>query len=222
MSYKEGDRVQVQLGPNVEEAVVSKTTKAGRVTVQCADGNSVEVSADKIISPTAQAERPELPVSIAEAFAVPSLDRESDDEEANLFVLSDEWHGQLEAGDPFYEAAEPYIKANPGLVFRYLGNTTVKRHGRRGYEPVIDKRTGKQVEVSGMVLAKIPRHIKEERERRIASLTDDQDAKRQSVIRDQLAEAGKEAGVGAQMLDAFETARTLRDGLPGQKFRQQK
>lgn len=221
MNYKEGDRVQVQLGPNIEEATVSKVTK-NRVTVLCADGNNIEVSADKIVPleppEQAAAAAASAPADIAAAFAVPSLDREVDDEEASLYVLSDEWHGQLEAGNPFYEAAEPYMRANPGLVFRYLGAPTVKRHGRRGYEPVIDKRTGLPVEVSGMTLAKIPRHVHEERQRRVAALTDDQDAKRQSVIRDQLEQAGKEAGVGAQMLDAFETARTLRDGLPGKDF----
>lgn len=226
--FSEGERVLVQLGPNIEEAVISKFAgKGGRVTVICADGNTLDVDISKL----SRLPKPEpTPIAtsaaasaaaVAEALSVPSLDREIDDEEASLFVLSDEWNGQIETGNPFYEAAEPYMRANPGLVFRYLGNPTVKRHGRRGYVPVIDS-NGKQVEVSGMVLARIPRHIAEERVRQVSQLTDDQDAKRQSAIADQLAVAGQEAGVGAQMLDAFETAKTLRDGMPGSDFRPQK
>lgn len=219
--YSEGERVLVQLGPNIEEAIVTKlAAKSARATVTtCSDGSQLDVDFSKLSKlpkpePTPAAE-------IANAFAVPSLDREVDDEEASLFVLNDEWTGQIETGNPFYEAAEPYMRANPGLVFRYLGNAVVKRHGRRGYMPVIDK-NGKTVEVSGMTLARIPRQIHEERVRQVSSLTDSQDAKRQSEISEQLAQAGKEAGIGAQMLDAFETARTLRDGMKGSDFRPQK
>ncbi len=221
--YSEGEGVLVQLGPNIEEATVAKIApRSSRVTVVCADGNSIDVDISKLSKrPEAQKAAAAVSAAVAEAFAVPSLDREVNEEEASLYVLSDEWGGQIETGNPFYEAAEPYMRANPGLVFRYLGNPTVKRHGRRGYEPVLD-RNGKQVEVSGMILARIPRQIHEERVRQVSNRTDEQDAKRQSDIADQIAKVGQEAGVGAQMLDAFETARTLRSGMKGSDFRPQK
>ncbi len=223
MKLKKDDRVQVQLGPNIEEATIERVGQMNRYTVKCADGNLISVSGDQIIPlPEATEAVPEVKANaavVASAMAAPPLDREMPEEEASAYVINDEWYGQIEQGDPFKEAAEPYEKANPDRKFRYLGDTTVKRHGKRGYQEVIDKKTSLPVKVSGMTLASIPMHVHEERARRVAKLTDDQAASKQEPIREVLAEAGKEMGIGSAALDAFDTARTLRQGMSGDQFR---
>jgi len=228
--FKKGDKVRVQIGPNLEDGTIHRAGKYGRQSVKIS-GKVFNVEDERIIM-TEEAkvlaesvtELPEVkPPVLVESFTVvnplPAVYDAAPTEEASAYVISDEWYGQIEQGDPFLEAADPYEKANPGRKFRYLGETTVKRHGKRGYQEVIDKQTGKPVTVSGMTLASIPRHVHEERARRVAQLTDDQAASKQEPIREQLAEAGKAAGIGTAALDAFDTAKTLREGIRGSEFR---
>jgi len=201
-----GTTVKVQLGPNIEEGVIADG-RFGDVRVKMADGNSVKVDRSKLIMEAVP--EPPSPPDVTAAFAVPDLARTLTDEEASAYVITDEWDGQIEQGEPFEEAAAPYKLANPDRHFRYIGDVMTKRRGKRGYVPVIDKASGKPVVVSGMTLSSIPMHIHEERVRRVDAKTDGQAAQRQEPIREQLADAGKAMGLGTAALDAFDTARTL-------------
>src|SRR6185436_4887945 len=161
-----GTQVQVQLGPNIETGTI-EDGRFGEIKVRMPDG-IIKVNRDKLVNYVAPVNEPktEEPSPLPAVYAaVPET------EEASAFVINDEWYGQIETANPFDEAAEPYIKANPGRKFRFLGPTTVKRHGKRGYQETINKATGKPVESNGMTLASIPIHVHEERARRVQQIT---------------------------------------------------
>ena len=86
---------------------------------------------------------------------------------ASVYVIHDEWDGQLQTGKPFDDAAAPYQKDNPDKEFRFLSerDSVVKARGRRGYSLVKDPK-GEVVRVGGMPLGWIP---KEEAQRRQAA-----------------------------------------------------
>lgn len=76
-------------------------------------------------------------------------------------VISGEFERQLErkadaqtwdSFDPLREAVDSVRE--PGMAYRFLADRSVKRRGRRGWEPVIVK--GDPVKVADMVLAKMP------------------------------------------------------------------
>jgi hypothetical protein len=135
------------------------------------------------------------------------------DQSEQTFVLEDEWYGELEAAEPFEEAAKPYKEANPGQHFRYLGRTAVSKRGKRGYQPVVNPNTGKVVEVSGMVLARIPKHVKEQRERqREIENAADARARKENAMED-LNRAVHDSQGGIEITNQVDTALTARDGL---------
>lgn len=82
-------------------------------------------------------------------------------------VITDEWYGQIETANPFDTTAKPFQDDNPDKHFRYLSkrDAVVQRRGKRDYKEVRDKQ-GRAVEVAGMPLAWIPRHVHEARVRK--------------------------------------------------------
>jgi hypothetical protein len=88
-----------------------------------------------------------------------------------LKLISDEWYGQIEMGNPFQETGKPYADANPDKHFRFLGDSMTKGRGKRGYQVFNDPQTGKPVVVAGMTLAFIPMAVKEEKDRRLSEKT---------------------------------------------------
>lgn len=82
-------------------------------------------------------------------------------------VIRDEWHGQLEEGNPFDETARPYIEGNPDKHFRFLSPLQMSKRGKRGYQEV--HKDGEKVTVGGLPLAFIPREVHESRQRKVVS-----------------------------------------------------
>jgi hypothetical protein len=98
------------------------------------------------------------PVQATEKTAAPLPDTD------DVKVIEDQWYGEISSGDPFYEAARPYIEANPDKHFRWLSDPHCQRRTKRGYQDVYDKQ-GRIVECAGQRLGWIPRHEYERRQR---------------------------------------------------------
>jgi hypothetical protein len=86
---------------------------------------------------------------------------------SGIHVISDEWHGQLETGNPFDDTAQPFKEANPDKHFRYLSvrESVAKTRGKRGYQEIRDE-NGKAVDCAGMRLCWIPKEVHQQRERK--------------------------------------------------------
>ena len=116
--FKKGDKVRVQIGPNLENGTIHRAGNYGRQSVKIS-GKVFNVEDERIIM-TEEAkvlaesvtELPEVkPPVLVESFTVvnplPAVYDAAPTEEASAYVISDEWYGQIEQGDPFAEAADP-------------------------------------------------------------------------------------------------------------------
>ena len=176
MQTKVNDSVKIRLGNEVLAATV-KDTRFGRLKVDIGNGEIVTVTEkdlvaegtpESLIGSIEPAALPgmSLPASYA-ADSIKPLDFES--EEAQSFMISDEWTGSVERGDIFREAAQKYIDYNPDKEFRWLGPEVVKRFGRRDYKPVINPENGQVVRQGQHELGWIPKPVYAERQRRKAA-----------------------------------------------------
>lgn len=147
---------------------------------------------------------------LPESFLKP-IDEYTDRSEQS-FVIQDEWYGQLESGDPFEDAAKPYKDANPDKHFRYLGARTMGRHGTRGYVPV-RRADGKSVTVSGMVLAQIPKPIRDERVKRLEVENREVMIERQQQAQEDLTRAVVDSGGDLAVLNSMDTQDTVSHGF---------
>lgn len=95
---------------------------------------------------------------------------------AGAHVISDEWYGQLETGSPFEDRARPYQHDNPDKEFRYISmrESVQQKRGMRGYVPIRDRETGKDVDVAGQKLCWIPKDVYEDRQRKKMEMVLDQ------------------------------------------------
>ena len=82
-------------------------------------------------------------------------------------VITDEWYGQLEEGNPFDETARPFVEGNPDKHFRFLSPLQMSKRGKRGYQEV--RKSGEVVKCAGLPLAFIPREVHETRQRKVVS-----------------------------------------------------
>lgn len=219
-----GTEVEIRLPDNTVRTGSIQESRGGRIKVRLSDGSIVSATKEDVLGHNAQDmlmddEMPLIQEALPAHYQV--VDPGNPDEEASAFVINDEWYGQIEQANPFDEAAAPYQKANPGRKFRFLGEMTVKRHGTRGYVPVLDKATGKPIVVSGMTLASIPMHVHKERARRVQAETDSQAGNRQQPIADEVNEAYRQVGVGSGILSVEEMIQTRSHGISGDEIRKE-
>lgn len=107
-------------------------------------------------------------------------------------VITDEWYGQIEEGNPFNDAAEPFIKGNPDKHFRFLSALQTSKRGKRGYQEV--RKNGKGVEVQGQKLAFIPEEVHEQRRRKVVREAMDQLQTSRETYREQEQKAVRDSG----------------------------
>jgi hypothetical protein len=192
------------------------TNAFGRLTIECGKRHGlVKLTSDQlrermsslvpviqepdeiIVQPTRPAEAPSY-----KAAPAPELPGRYQDEtlaareagqKAASFVISDEWYGQIEEGNPFHEVAKPYMDANPNRYFRFIGERHSKARGTRGFQPTRDG-DGKAVMCNGMQLASIPMEVGKERRRRIQANAADQ----ARIAGQKLAEQANKAAVDSK------------------------
>lgn len=161
--YAVGNQVEVKLGEEVFPVTITEN-KFGRLKVELESGEIISCHVSEVVGyERVDAGVPGAGFDLPEAYAKPLSEMR---EGTSSHVIDQEWAGQIERGDPFGETAKPYQDANPDKHFRFLGDFTVKRRGRRDYQTVYDGNQ-KPVKVNGMELAWVPKHIHEQRAERM-------------------------------------------------------
>jgi hypothetical protein len=94
--------------------------------------------------------------------------------------------------DPLKEAVDQVRQ--PGMTYRFLDDKVLKRRGRRGWEPVLDK-DGKPVEVAGMRLGAMPAEYADKRNAHYREIGNEQLANAAERYQEDQAKLIRDAGV---------------------------
>ncbi|MGA9769167.1 MAG: hypothetical protein WBV94_09010 [Blastocatellia bacterium] len=125
-----------------------------------------------------------------------------EEKQANAALVGeivDEWYGQISSGDPFYEAAKPYIDKYPDKYFRWLSDPHCQRRTDRGYQRVYDAK-GRLVQCARLWLGWIPRWEYERREKERADRATSALAVSKDTYKEAQRRAAKDSDGGIEIL----------------------